>query len=201
MPIDQATKDSTRKQANQKRKLDALENPMFRPDPQPGFSYDNSNTSKFANEWSLRQLHMLIVCLSLHGTSRIDEIVKYSIFRGFKESHLNAKMYTLLRFHSTKPLSRFNFDVYMIRDFFMDAQQAQSEGFLLDKHHRYFHPTMTVQELERFFLQFELTEYRRTAFKRLRDQLDIPFMVWFDRNRLTTIEKIVFLYKLEQDLA
>jgi hypothetical protein len=56
-----------RKQANQKRKLDALENPMFRPNPQPGFSYDNSNTSKFANEWSLRQLQDSIELLKQSG--------------------------------------------------------------------------------------------------------------------------------------
>ena len=199
-PVDQISLDEMRKQANQKRKQEALAHPMFQPERQPGFCYDNSNAAKFANEWTLRKQHMLIVCLSLHGTSRCDKIAKYMIFKGYEQRHLHLKTYTLIRFHSIKPLVGLFFDIYMVRDYFLDDQQAQSDGFVLDKHNHYYHPTMTEKELQLFFRQFELTESRREMFESLRAQLNIPVWARFDESRFTTIEIIKALLELENRL-
>jgi hypothetical protein len=143
---------------------------------------------------------MLIVCLSLHGTSRCDRIAKYMIFQGYEQRHLHGRIANLLRYHSIKPLTGHRFDIYMIRDYFLDDEQAQSDGFVLDRHNRYYHPTMTDKQLRVFFLQFELTEIRRDLFLRLRAQLDIPVWARLNESRFTTIEIIKYLLDLENRL-
>ena len=153
-----------RKMANQKRKLADANHPMFQKKRPPTMSYDNSNAVKFGNEWNLRKEHMLIVCLSLYGTARCDEIVKNWIFNGYEGRQLHNRIFNLIRFHSIRPFSGRCYDFYLVRNFFMDTQRAQRYGFQLDNHNRYTHPTMTAKELELFFLQFELSEDRREYF-------------------------------------
>ena len=162
------------------------------------FQFDHSNAPKVFTEWTLHQDHMLLVCLSLHGTSRCDDIAKYSIFSGFEQRHLHSRTKHLLRFHSIKPLQRYRYDAYLIRNYFMDAERVALDGFVLNKHNCYWHPTMTDAEKVVFFLQFQLTESRKRIFERLRDQLNI--LVWNqpDVRRHTTIEIVAMLWELEQ---
>ena len=163
--------------------------------------FDHANTIKEGVRWDLRKTHMLMVCLSLHGTSRCDEIAEYEIFRGYQQKHLHGRTLNLLRFHSVKPLRKHYFDIYLIRDFFLDAEAAADEGFLLDKDNRYYHPTMTDEEKRQWFLQFELSEDRRQSFELLKGQLNT--FVWNlpDFSRHSTIEIIKSLLELEAQLA
>ena len=163
--------------------------------------YDHSNTVKVETEWSLRKEHMLMVCLSLHGTSRCQDIAKYELFAGYEQRHLHLRTKNVIRFHSVKPLQNYLFDIYMIRDYFLDAEEAELDGFLLDKHNRYYHPTMSVKDLELFFLQFQLTPDRTQTFERLRGQLNQPVFAVPDFSRHKTIEIIVMFKKLEDQLA
>ena len=75
--------DEMKRFLNQKRKQENLHHPMFKRE-EPSMFYDHSNTVKMEVEWSLRKEHMLIICLSLHGTARCDEIAEYSLFEGYE---------------------------------------------------------------------------------------------------------------------
>jgi len=126
--------------------------------------FDHYNTKKEDPTWTLRKEHMLMVCLSLHGTSRCDEIAQYQIFRGYEAKHLFQRTKNIIRFHCVTPLKGHFYDIYQIRDFFLDKRAAAKEGFVLDKHNRYYHPTMSMADQRLFFYQFELTEDSRETY-------------------------------------
>jgi hypothetical protein len=162
--------------------------------------YDNSNAVKFVNEWTPQKEHMLIICLSLYGTVRVDEIAKNWIFRGYEARHLRNRTFNLIRYHSVKPFQKRCYDFYSVRNFFIDSERAESYGFQLNRLNQYCHPSMTEAEKELFFLQFALSDDRRALFQRLRFKLNIPAWTPMIDHRLTTIEKIVILDNLEKQL-
>lgn len=184
---------------NQQRKQENSENRLFTM-KRLGMFFDNYNTKTEDPTWTLRKEHMLMVSLSLLGTTRCDKIAEFEVFRGYSAKHLFQRTKNIIRFHSVKPLMGHFFDIYRVRDFFLDKRAAENEGFVLDKHHRYYHPTMSMQDQQLFFFQFELTLDSRETYQLLQQQLNTFQWNIPNFSRLSTIDIIVSLQALEDGL-
>ena len=140
-----------------------MQHPLFQETPKMFYNHYTATTSNAV--WSPRCERVLFLALSLHGCSAPEFIVShYGVFTGFQQRHIASRTLTALVYHSVKPLSKQKYDVFAIHNFFADGVHAKRLGFVMNKHGRYFHPEMSLQEVRQWFSRFLMTKMLRKRY-------------------------------------
>ena len=183
-----------------RQRAPATEDPMF-VRLAPHFSYNYYNCQQHKVVWDLRSDLTFGLALSVYGTSHCVKIQqKFACFKGFSPGNLAGRTYNWMRYHSTDQFRGSHYDMFRIRQYFQDEEQALADGFVVCKGSQFRHSSMTFQELKVWFLRFELSSDQRRRYKqvlrRINYQPDVPLKF----KGADTVTILKYLTELEQKL-